>query len=243
MSPYSVAMVFPAAACPSLGGAFLKSADARSICIDFNSCQFILMCLHAFPGSVARATKTSLQFDCRTAFNTLVDFKYASISFYVAFSYYAELSYPIFADCISEFECSSYALGANWTYLCPPGCASLASSAPIFGCSAQNLYDISSSVCVAALHQVRREDTEAATDCMRLYSIKICVISIVLPQGYITNTAGGLIQISSVSRTLGSQLCSSPANGLVPNRLQYDYAIAAVDESTRSFPTSTIHTH
>jgi hypothetical protein len=70
-----------------------------------------------------------------------------------ASSYYPQLS-PSFL--LSESR--SYAPGANWTYLCPPGCAAFASSAPIYGCSLQNVYDITSSVCLAALHQVRRKN-------------------------------------------------------------------------------------
>jgi hypothetical protein len=139
------------------------------------------MCLHSFAGSVSRATKTSLQFDCSTAFNTLADFKYASRYQFALHPHTMQSCHArVLPTVFLSFECRSYAPGANWTYLCPPGCAAFASTAPIFGCSAQNLYDISSSVCVAALHQVRRQDSEAATDCTRLYSIKVCVFLLCL---------------------------------------------------------------
>ncbi len=55
-----------------------------------------------------------------------------------------------------------------------------------------------------------------------------------LAQGYITSAAGGLIQISSVSRTLRSQLCATAANGVVPKTLQYDSPVAAFYHTTRS---------
>ncbi len=56
---------------------------------------------------------------------------------------------------VFDFVCRKYAPASNWTYKCPRSCAAFAASAPIYGCSTQNVYDISSSVCVAALHQVR----------------------------------------------------------------------------------------
>ncbi len=40
-------------------------------------------------------------------------------------------------------------------------------------------------------------------------------------QGFITNTAGGLVQVSSVARVSTSQLCAIPANGIVPQILVY----------------------
>jgi hypothetical protein len=51
---------------------------------------------------------------------------------------------------------------AVWTYVCPPGCADEYRSGVavnVYGCSVQNVYDIITPVCMAAMHQVQRTCT------------------------------------------------------------------------------------
>ena len=82
--------------------------------------------------------------------------------------------------------------------MCPAGCGAYAITAPIYGCSQQNVYGVASSVCVAALHQ-----------------------------GFITDASGGLVQIASVKRQASAavqvdsltSLCATANNGVTPRAL------------------------
>jgi hypothetical protein len=79
---------------------------------------------------------------------------------------------------------------SSWTYVCPAGCGAAAATAPVFGCSQQNVYGVASSVCVAALHE-----------------------------GFISHESGGLVQISSVQRKTSAALCATANNGVTPRSL------------------------